>query len=74
MIEPVHPSEVFLEEFLPPARLGNGLERGMEILIEFLKKKDVDESLSKKLSIYTGTTPAFWLNLQEKYDDSVNNS
>lgn len=74
--EPIHPGEILLEEFLnhydppvtqveaatrmhiPPVRL-NQLIRG---------NRGITPDTALRLADLTGTSPEFWLNLQNRYD------
>lgn len=76
-IDPVHPGEILLEEFLnplgisqyrlakdisvPPRRI-NDIARG---------QRSITADTALRLARYFGTTERFWLNLQTRYDLEV---
>jgi addiction module HigA family antidote len=71
---PVHPGEVFLEEFLIPlgitqkeaaARLHISYPRMNEIV---KGKRSVTPDTALRLARFTDTEPEFWLNLQQARD------
>lgn len=72
--QPVHPGEVLLTEFLQPygmtqkalaAHLGWTYTRVNEIV---KGKRGITPDTALSLSEALGTTPEFWLNLQQAYD------
>jgi addiction module HigA family antidote len=73
-LNPVHPGEVLLEEFLKPKgisqnhlalKIGVPARRINEIV---LGKRRVTADTALRLAHYFGTTPKFWLGLQTDYD------
>ncbi len=73
-LQPVHPGEVLLEEFLKPMNLsqnrlslaiGVHARRINEIV---LGKRRITADTALRLARYFGTSPQFWLNLQNQYD------
>jgi addiction module HigA family antidote len=73
-LEPVHPGEVLLEEFLKPFELsqnrlalniGVSPRRINEIV---LGKRRVTAETALRLARYFDTSPQFWLGLQADYD------
>jgi addiction module HigA family antidote len=73
-LEPVHPGEVLLEEFLKPFELSQNLlalnigvspRRINEIV---LGKRRVTAETALRLARYFDTSPQFWLGLQADYD------
>ena len=71
---PVHPGEVLVEEFLKPLsisqvelaeRLGISFQRVNGIANE---RRSVTPNTALRLSRVFGTSPAFWLNLQQARD------
>jgi len=73
-LNPVHPGEVLLEEFLTPMGLSQNrlaLSIGVhprrinEIVLE---KRRVSADTALRLARFFGTTPQFWLGLQTDYD------
>jgi addiction module HigA family antidote len=73
-LNPVHPGEVLLDEFLKPMGLSQSrlaLDIGVhprrinEIVLE---KRSVTADTALRLARYFGTSPQFWLGLQDDYD------
>jgi antitoxin HigA-1 len=73
-LHPVHPGEVLLDEFLKPMGLSQSrlaLDIGVhprrinEIVLE---KRSVTADTALRLARYFGTSPQFWLGLQDDYD------
>ena len=73
-LNPVHPGEVLLKEFLTPMGLSQNrlaLSIGVhprrinEIVLE---KRRVSADTALRLARFFGTTPQFWLGLQTDYD------
>ena len=78
-LEPVHPGEVLLEEFLVPMELSqNALARGVGVpprrineIVHGTRRVTADTAL--RLGRFFGTSPEFWLSLQMDYElDSEN--
>jgi addiction module HigA family antidote len=76
-LNPVHPGEVLLEEFLKPMGLSQNRlalaigvppRRINEIV---LRKRGVSADTALRLARFFGTTPKFWLGLQSDYDLDV---
>ncbi len=76
-LQPVHPGEVLLEEFLKPMALSQNrlaLEMGVpprrvnEIV---LGKRGLTADTALRLARYFGMSPQFWLGLQMDYDLDV---
>lgn len=73
-LEPVHPGEVLLEEFLKPLglsqnRIANDLHVPPRRINEIvLGKRRVTADTALRLSRYFGTSPQFWMGLQADYD------
>ncbi len=71
---PVHPGEILLEEFLKPKRLSQRRFAGQlrwppRKLNEIVKgKRGITALTAIDLSEALGTTPEFWLNLQQMWD------
>lgn len=76
-IDPVHPGEVLMEEFLEP--LGVTQHRlAVEIAVPPRRineivhgKRRVSADTALRLARFFGTTDRFWLNLQTRYDLEV---
>ena len=76
-LDPIHPGEVLLEEFLKPMGLsqnqlalsiGVSPRRINEIV---LGKRRITANTALRLARYFGTSPQFWLGLQMDYDLDV---
>jgi len=76
-LNPVHPGEVLLEEFLKPMKLsqnrlaidiGVDARRINEIV---LGERSVTADTALRLARYFGVSPQFWLGLQAEYDLDV---
>ena len=73
-LEPVHPGEVLLEEFLKPMELSqNALARGIHVpprrineIVHGARRVTADTAL--RLGRFFGTSAEFWLGLQMDYD------
>jgi len=69
-----HPGVILKEEFAIPlnltqAKLAKDLDVGIKTLSEiYNEKRGITSLMALKLSEYFGTTPQFWLNLQNAYD------
>jgi len=77
LLEPVHPGEVLMEEFLKPMgisqyRLAKDISvppRRINEIVHGTRAVTADTAL--RLSRYFGTTERFWLNLQTQYDIEI---
>jgi len=69
-----HPGIILREEFALPlnltqAKLSQDLNVGIKTLSElYNEKRGITSLMALKLAEYFGTTPQFWLNLQNAYD------
>jgi addiction module HigA family antidote len=69
-----HPGVILKEEFAIPlkltqAKLSQDLKVGIKTISElYNEKRGITPLMAIKLSNYFGTTPQFWLNLQNAYD------
>ena len=69
-----HPGIILREEFTIPmdltqAKLSKDLNVGIKTLSElYNEKRGITSLMALKLSEYFGTTPQFWMNLQNAYD------
>jgi addiction module HigA family antidote len=76
-LDPVHPGEVLLEEFLEPMGLSQnrlGLDIGVHprrINEIVLGKRRITADTALRLARYFGNSPQFWLGLQTDYDLAV---
>ena len=72
--EPTHPGEMLLEEFLKPMNLSqrdlaNGIQVPYQRVNELINgKRGVTPGTALRLGKYFGNTPAFWMNLQLRWD------
>jgi len=73
-LQPIHPGEVLLEEFLLPlkitqSRLAKETGIGSQTVNEIvLGKRSITPNTALRLSLYFGLSERFWLNLQSRYD------
>ncbi len=76
-LKPVHPGEVLREEFMIPLGLSMnrlGLDPHVPVtriseIVHCRRAMSPDTALG--LSVYFGTTPMFWMDLQSAYDLAV---
>ena len=76
-LNPVHPGEILLEEFLVPLHLSqNALARGLSVpprrineIIHGTRRVTADTAL--RLARFFGNSPQFWLGLQTDYELEV---
>ncbi|SDT98085.1 addiction module antidote protein, HigA family [Verrucomicrobium sp. GAS474] len=70
----IHPGDVLLEDFMKPLeltayRVAKDLHVSQTRLGEILKgQRSVTPEMALRLATWCGSTPHFWLNLQEAYD------
>ena len=73
-LEPIHPGEILLEEFLIPMeisqyRLAKDINVPARRINEIvLGKRSITADTALRLSEYFGMSERFWLNLQMKYN------
>ena len=76
-LNPVHPGEVLLEEFLKPMKLSQNrlaIEIGVHarrINEIVLGKRRVTADTALRIARFFGTSPQFWMGLQSDYDLDV---
>ena len=76
-IDPVHPGEILLEEFLNPLgisqyRLAKDISVPPRRINEIARgQRSITADTALRLARYFGTTERFWLNLQTRYDLEV---
>ena len=76
-LRPVHPGEILNEDFLKPLSLSmNRLALDLRVPVTRIadlvqRRRAVTPYTALRLGLYFGTTPAFWLNLQSKFDLDV---
>ncbi|MFZ0546387.1 MAG: HigA family addiction module antitoxin [Candidatus Promineifilaceae bacterium] len=77
LLEPIHPGEILLEEFLKPMgisqyRLAKDISVPPRRINEIVKgKRGITANTALRLSRYFGMSERFWLNLQTRYDLEV---
>lgn len=73
-MQPIHPGEVLLEEFLKPMnitqyRLARDIHVQPTRINQIVKRKaGISADTALRLGRYFSTSPQFWLNLQAQYD------
>ena len=73
-LEPIHPGETLLEEFLEPMGIGiNRVAREMAVspgrISEIVNgKRRISADTALRLGRYLGVSPELWLGLQTEYD------
>lgn len=76
-LDPIHPGEILREEFLEPMKLtpyGVAAKLGVpRTRIERLSREEtpVTADTALRLGKFFGTTAAFWMNIQSRYDLEV---
>ena len=74
VLEPIHPGEVLLEDFLGPMglsqyRLAKGISVSPRRINEIVHgKRGITAGTALRLARFFGTSERFWLNLQNRYD------
>ena len=73
-LRPVHPGEILREDFLEPFHLSmNRLSLDLRVPVTRIAeiihgRRAITPDTALRLALYFDTTPAFWLNLQSKFD------
>lgn len=73
-LEPIHPGEILLEDFLKPLEISiNKLARDIcvppgRISTIVNGKRSITADTALRLAVYFGVSPELWLNLQTDYD------
>lgn len=76
-LPPVHPGEVLLEEFLKPLEISQyRLARDIQVPPRRINEivhgaRSITADTALRLARYFGTSAAFWMNLQARYDLEV---
>ncbi len=76
-IDPIHPGEILLEEFLEPMgltqyRLAKDVNVPARRINEIVHgKRAITADTALRLSRFFGTSESFWMNLQTRYDLEV---
>ena len=77
LMEPIHPGEILMEEFLEPLgvsqyRLAKDISVPPRRINEIVHgKRSITADTALRLARFFGTTERFWLNLQVRYDLEV---
>jgi len=77
MMDPIHPGEILMEEFLQPLavsqyRLAKDISVPPRRINEIVHgKRSITADTALRLARFFGTTERFWLNLQVRYDLEV---
>lgn len=77
VIDPIHPGEILMEEFLEPLgisqyRLAKDISVPPRRINEIVHgKRSITANTTLRLARYFGTSERFWLNLQVRYDLEV---
>jgi antitoxin HigA-1 len=73
-IQPIHPGEILLEEFLKPLAMSRH-ELALALRVPANRigqivegERNVSPDTALRLGRYFGTGPEFWINLQARYD------
>ena len=74
ILQPIHPGEILLEEFLKPFKITQ-YRLAKEILVPARRineivhgTRSVSADTALRLGRYFGVTPQFWLNIQSRFD------
>ena len=73
-LKPVHPGEILREEFLKPLRLSmNKLALDLRVPVTRIadivnERRGITADTALRLARYFQNAPAFWMNLQTRYD------
>jgi addiction module HigA family antidote len=73
-IQPIHPGEILMEEFLKPFkisqyRLAKDIDVAPRRINEIIHgSRAITANTALRLGKYFNTSPQFWLNLQSRYD------
>ena len=76
-IEPIHPGEILLEEFMKPLNISqNSLAKSLKVTPRRIneivnKKRSISADSALRLSKFFGNSAEFWMNLQYRYDLEV---
>ena len=74
---PIHPGEILKEEYLEPYglsanRLAGALDVPANRVSAIIKgTRNITADTALRLSAFFGTTPEFWMNLQDQYELEV---
>lgn len=74
LLEPIHPGEILMEEFLKPMgisqyRLAKDINVPARRINEIVQgKRSITPDTALRLSLFFGLSERFWINLQARYD------
>ncbi|GAX60955.1 XRE family plasmid maintenance system antidote protein [Candidatus Scalindua japonica] len=77
MLDPIHPGEILMEEFLKPMsisqyRLAKNINVPARRINEIVQgKRSITPDTALRLSRFFGLSERFWINLQARYDLEV---
>ncbi len=77
MLDPIHPGEILMEEFLKPMsisqyRLAKDINVPARRINEIVQgKRSITPDTALRLSKFFGLSERFWINLQARYDLEV---
>ncbi len=73
-LNPIHPGEILLEDFLKPMEISiNKIARDIDVPPGRIStivngKRSITADTALRLGVYFGVSPELWLNLQADYD------
>ncbi len=76
-LDPITPGEILLHEFMEPLGISqNRLARDLSVSAPRINeivngKRAITSDTALRLARYFGTSPEFWMNLQQRYDLKV---
>ena len=76
-LKPVHPGEILREEFMKPLRLSmNKMAMDLRVPVTRIaeivaERRSITADTALRLARYFQNSPAFWMNLQSRYDLEV---
>jgi antitoxin HigA-1 len=74
LLDPILPGEILWKEFMEPLGISqNKLARDIDVPVTRISdiihgRRGVSAVFALRLTVYSGATPEFWLNLQTRYD------
>lgn len=77
LLEPIHPGEILLEEFMKPLGISiNQLARDLDVPPDRIslivnQTRGITANTALRLAQYFGVSPELWLNLQSDYERRV---
>jgi antitoxin HigA-1 len=76
-LTPIHPGEILRQDFIVPMNLSmNKLALHLRVPVTRIaeivhERRSISADTAMRLAVYFGTTPQFWLNLQQAYDLAI---